>query len=348
MKEQEFKELNRYLEMIVKSLEYEDQFLLNNLFSIHNLMYDFGIEVDIDCNEYNIQENQLTFNDVFLMGSEIIKNINPKYLKQYNELIKSGILDFSYENSYSSNHYVFFNTKKYGLININRNFNYSDVIVLIHEFIHSLNCNTDDINNNIYLLTEFISIYFELYATKYLIKSGINIEEIDFYFRLRDLRNQRNNLLDYSEMLYIYNNFGSIDSKSIELANEYLFDVDVEYLYDTCKSFLNYFQKQEKDYFRDIKYEKKYDEQEFANNYLNLMFKDNYRYALGSIFAYYSLDNVDMSNIIKLNDNIKGYKEKDIIEILRNIGIDLEDEKIFSKAAQSINNFYNMIGKVKK
>ena len=58
------------------------------------------------------------------------------------------------------------------IININREFNYNDVRLLVHEFIHYTN--GKHISPNRHYFTEFLSIYFEFYTIDYLLKKGIN------------------------------------------------------------------------------------------------------------------------------------------------------------------------------
>lgn len=79
------------------------------------------------------------------------------------------------------------NNKK--LINVERKFNFNDVITLIHEFMHYINGNVEKEYINRYLLTEFISIYFEIYAQNYLLKNyDISKESIGIYYRLNDCK----------------------------------------------------------------------------------------------------------------------------------------------------------------
>jgi len=112
----------------------------------------------------------LTYQDVYNLAREIIESINSDYLEDFDKLIENGQLDFGYEGEYEDS--VFVHEQKdsniYNYINIKREFNYSDVGSLVHEFIHY----TNGKNNNTIkrrILTEFLSIYYENYAIDYLI-----------------------------------------------------------------------------------------------------------------------------------------------------------------------------------
>ena len=172
MTKEEYKKLNRYLNMVFNVLEYNDSFLIKNAVSI-----DYSIEELLNyCINDNIdflsKENNMTFMDIYRETREIIMSISPKYVEEFDKLLNSGVIDFSYDNEYTDSEFIFYFKNKVGIININRRFNYNDVVLLIHEFFHYLNSRIVNRSENTYLFTEFISIYFEIYSINYLKKKN--------------------------------------------------------------------------------------------------------------------------------------------------------------------------------
>lgn len=171
-----YKKLNYYLNEICIYLEKENLFLLDNIYSISILNDNFLRKIANYSLDNETILNNLTFEDVYFLAREIIEHIDRSYLQDFDNLIESGELDFSYQKDYEVSECI--SMYKKGncvkqLININREFNYNDVRVLVHEFIHYTNGKKYSMNRN--YLTEFLSIYFEFYAIDYLLKKGINV-----------------------------------------------------------------------------------------------------------------------------------------------------------------------------
>lgn len=339
MTEEDYKKLNCYLNTAFPLLEYEDQFLINNVsnidVSISDLQYYLkDLEIDSD-----IKENNLTFQDVFLIARDIIASINPIYLKEYDNLIDSGQLDFSYNYDYSDSECVYFSNSKMRIININRDFNYYDVVMLIHEFIHYTNMQTEN-NINEYLLTEFISIYFEIYAQKYLIDKGVPTNEISLYRRLQSTFNHSQQFQKYSPVLFAFSTFGNFAEDSIDFINKHFYPMSSDEFNKSCKYVLDKFKQIENKYRMDIKYEKNFDNTEFAYK-LSEPFKYNYRYILGAMLAFYAIEYCDINDILYLNDNINKDEcmNMDPILLLKKIKIDINDEFFTEKVAYAIRKF---------
>ena len=346
MTNDDYKKLNYYLNITFNALDYEDNFLINNCdiieFTCDEVLYNLS---DITINN-KIVQNKLTYNDVFLLTREIINQINPKYLKEFDDLIVTGKLDFSYEREYRDSEFIYFYDSKTGIININREFNYHDVALLIHEFFHYTNSKTKLKNDNLYLLTEFISIYFENYAVNYLINDNIKFDQINAYFRINNLSKHIEQYQKYSSVITAFTNFGNIGSSTIYLMNNYFYDITKEKFDENCLYLLREFEKIENDYRMEIKYQKEFNDFEFAYR-LSEVFKYNYRYILGTILAFNASDNCKIKDIISLNDKINSmeYANMDVYEILNEIGINLNDKNFILNTSNSIKKFVKNISR---
>ena len=181
--------LNDYLNEICNYLEPNHSFLLDNIYRIsilNDIIYDYLSQISL---ENETIENHLTFEDIFLLAREVVEHIDKNYLSSYDKLISSGELEFDYEKIDTQSWCTSKYENKIAVsqnIHISRKFNYNDVSTLIHEFIHYTN-GKKDTNIRDYL-TEFLSIYFELYTNLYLLKKGIPNNELDYFARLKYLK----------------------------------------------------------------------------------------------------------------------------------------------------------------
>lgn len=340
MTEEQYKKLKNYLNDIFMYLEIKDEFLIYNIFNIHFISKEYLEFIQDYTLEIENKKNNLTFNEVYLLAREIIESINKDYLEKYDKLIETGTLDFNYENEYIDSHYMYDNEKE--SININRSFNYNDVILLIHEFIHSTN-NKERCSINRYLLTEFLSIYYETYAIDYLINNkNISKEEINYFDRIFNTKIKCSRFSLYEVVLLAYQQFGHIDKNTIKLLRENYFDIEESQFSEECLNCLNNFERMEKNYIEDIRTEKQFDNKELASK-LSLSISTDYRYILGTILAFYANKNCDMNKITYLNDHIndEDYAYSSIYNILLSIDIDLNDEKFYAKAFENIDEYIN-------
>lgn len=342
MTEEQYKKLNNYLNNAFMYLEKKDFFLLENIYSICKLNSEFNKFIkkyELDDKQV---ENNLSFNEVYLLGREIIESINKNYLNDYDKLIETGILDFSYSNEYFDSHYA--NINGQDIINVNRRFNYSDVRILIHEFIHYTNSSKrEKMSINQYLLTEFLSIYFEIYTIEFLINNKhISKKEIDYYDRLINIKEKSNCFTYYELILLAYENFGNIDKNSVNLLNDNFLNIEERQFNKECLNVLNNLERMEKNYKNEIKFQEKFDLEELTSKQC-LQISSDYRYILGTLCAFYANKYSKIEDIVYLNDHINDpkYAYMSIYEILLSIGIDLNDEKFNEKLFNIIDEYIN-------
>lgn len=333
MNEKDYKELNYYLNGCFKQLEKNDSFLLRNIDTLGRLGDDFVHLTDkYDLETYNDEIN-LTFEDVYLLAREIVESINPNYLSYYDNLIQSGQLDFDYKKILDYSSFKIDRKRDIRLIDIRRSFNYTDVTVLIHEFMHYMACLEEKDSINKYLLTEAISIYFQEYAKRYLINKGIPKDKLFLNERIIYTQEDSKNFYWYHLILFSYENFGEIDDKTYELLNEYRLKISKDAFLNECKNFLRVLEK------KDEQCEDEYKELMITNEDNNLpnyeqflfeklinLFDEHYRYILGTYIAYYALENSTLDKMVYLCDNINKfpYSMMGVTDVLLATGIDID------------------------
>ena len=324
MAEQDYKELNKYINDVLMILLKQDSFLITNIEEISRLNDTFLDFMDNYELKENYKENHLTFNDIYLLAREIIESIDKKYLTLYDGLIESGSLEFMYDYCTpmgSSFRKITNDNQTFNLIDIKIQYNYIDVVTLIHEFFHYTNHLEEKESINRYLLTEFISIYFEMYAKDYLLEKGISLEEINFNDRLISTVRHSKELNTYELLILAYDRFGSINEKTVNDLNSYICSVSKEDFEEDCKNALDYFKKIENKYKNSLNQEKNYNDEELGFNY-SFIATLNYRYVLGTLLAIYARKNSTMDKMIYLNDTITN-NTGDFLDILDEIDIDL-------------------------
>ena len=134
MKKNDYIKLNKYLNDIFNYLEKSDKYLficLNDIYNISKHINDKFSDLYFDEDEIT---NNLSFIDVIYHVENIIKYIDSKYIPIFRNVINNGELNFSYNKEEEGNYFL--NKDDVGIINIDREYNYQDVINLSHEFGH--------------------------------------------------------------------------------------------------------------------------------------------------------------------------------------------------------------------
>lgn len=328
--------LNHYLNDICKYLEKENSFLLENISNIWKLndgFLKFIENYDLDTKTI---KNNLTYEDVYYLAREIIENIDKDYLESFDRLIQSGELDFSYEFAYNDSECI--SMYKDGkavkqIININREFNYNDVRLLIHEFIHYTNGKKKSINRN--YLTEFLSIYFEFYATDYLLKKKINKEEIDYLYRIKNVKAHSTIFFQYEIVILAYAKFGNLDENTIVLLKQFFLNIKREVFENECTTLyknLCIIEEKNKDRIKE-------NPDEFGSILSEKFIAYNYKYILGTFLAVYAYKHCNFNDIVYLNNHISEFDEKSVFDICLSIGINLNDKNFSKELFSSIEEY---------
>ena len=364
MKKEDYKRLNDYLNDTFIYLSGYDRFFIQNMqsiFILNNMLY--GKLKDIDL-EHKFYKNNLTFEDVFELARNEIEKINPNYLKEFDKLIDSGRLGLfkqkeninikevddyekisEIENNEEETRYdsVCSYTEDDYFIDLAREYNYNDVLMLIHEFIHSTN-SSENMGEYRYILTEFFSIYFEMYAQRNLLESGINSSELDIFDRIKDTGKISKEMNEYDLVFISYNLFGNIKENSYEDLEKYHIVSSTKKEFEcACVRLLKYFDYQKIQYNNESKEFNLHD----YRKCISILFSSGYRYLYGTLFACHLLENGNKDKIVWLNDHINDEKMKNmnLIDVLKMIGIDLTDENIDEKLVDSAQNYYENLSK---
>lgn len=364
MKKEDYKRLNDYLNDTFIYLSGYDRFFIQNMqsiFILNNMLY--GKLKDIDL-EHKFYKNNLTFEDVFELARNEIEKINPNYLKEFDKLIDSGRLGLfkqkeninikevdeyekisEIENNEEETRYdsvCSYNNGDY-FIDLARTHNYNDVLMLIHEFIHSTN-SSKNMGEYRYILTEFFSIYFEMLSQKDLLENGINTSELDIFDRIKDTGMISKKIVKYDLAFMAYNLFGNVKEDSYEDLEKYhIVSSTKEEFESVCINLLKYFDYQKIVYNNENKEFNLYDYRKCISS----LFSSGYRYLFGTLFACYLLENGNKDKVVWLNDHINDeeIKNMNFIDVLKIIGIDLTDENINKKLVDGAQNYYENLNK---
>lgn len=325
MTQEEYKRLNDYLNDVFLEFQKEDKIFVDNLIPIWGLneMIDEYFQNNIKSFQIKSVSNHLTFEDVYLLAREIVEKFYPRYLKEYDELIKSGALNFDFISEKDSfcfvNRYNGFVTEK--LIDVSRNFNYNDVVLLIHEFSHYTQLKMNKrLSYNYYYLTEFIAIYFETIAKRYLMKEkNVSKDEITINSRIGEFFIDNKKLYQYIDVLVAYEYLGNIhEHTENELMD--IFEIRIGTFQEECLQILKKLDSLKK------------------NQPVVTLFNQDYRYVVGTVLAYYALEHSKLEDMVELNDKINTeYAKLPVVDILNKVGISL-DKNWFLESLDTIKN----------
>lgn len=330
-----YNKLNDYLNDICVYLQEKNSILLDNIYTMI-LWNDTFLEI-IEKYHFNTPttENHMTYEDVFLIAREIIATVSKSYLKKFDNLIPSGELDFSYDQSYAESHcqITYEQNQINQLININREFNYNDVTTLIHEFIHYTNTNIKEISNIQNYLEEFLSIYFELYSVEYLTKKGI-LKSEDFT-RIQITKKHASMFCGYEIPLLAFIYFGSINNDTPSLLHQYFPELEIAHFEKECTNLYTKLNLLEQKYQTEIA-----QNPNLRGHFLSKEFiAKNYKYVLGALLAIYALKYSKLEDIVSLNNHIQEYNLMNVSDILKNIGIDITKSNFNYELFQTLKEY---------
>lgn len=364
MRKEDYKRLNDYLNDAFIYLSKYDGFFIQNMhmiFPLNSILYENLKGIDL---RHNFHKNNLTHEYIFELARNEIEKINPNYLENFDKLIDSGRLEFFlheqnmiikestyYENlseienneeEIRNDSVCSYNNGDY-FIDLARTHNYNDVLMLIHEFIHSTN-SSKNMGEYRYILIEFFSIYFEMLSQKDLLEKGINPGELDIFDRIKSAGKISKKINKYDLVFMAYNLFGNVKEDSYEDLEKYhIVSSTKEDFEDVCINLLKYFDYQKIVYNNENKEFNLYD----YRKCISILFSSGYRYLLGTLFSCYLLENENKDKIVWLNDHINDEKMKNmnLIDVLKMIDIDLTDENINEKLVDSAQNYYENLSK---
>ena len=297
---------------LFESKELEENY--DNFIVLNDFFYNyFGKRYFVE-NHYHVEtrHNNMTFQDVVDIAKEVIESFDSTFAQIFDNLLDNGILDFSFEGQYYDSHveHVYHNGKKlHSEININRSFNYSDVEVLVHEFIHYMCFMGTGIRNKI--ISEFMSIYFELYAIEYMYKKyKFDLEELFYNRRLVNVFYHTCRIIKLEVPLYIYKSFGDLDENSYKNELGFLTNYTKEKYEHECREVEKIIKN-----INDGTYDK-------------CVIEEDHYYTMATFLAFYVGKKKNVNDILYFLKNVNREEnlDKDILELLSSFNMGIEED----------------------
>ena len=338
LKRAEYDELNNYLKSMFSCFEREMPDIITNLEIINK--YSFALKEKLKQYDlkHEVGDNNLDFATLLDLTRKIIGSINSDYLRIFDKAFMTGSINFNYGecdlNGEAIKSQFNFSSKNHTKsILVNRNFNYSDVKVLVHEFMHYVGLNFDKEIKNYYFLSEFIAIYFETYADDYMCDLGIDKSEIDYATRLDRIQKRLTVLVhESSVLLAYYKNHKITENTCYELDSLNLpEEVTSERFNRNCKILLNKFRKIKQDVTAK-------DNEENYHYLLTKSFVSNTNYVLGVLLTFYARKNNDVDTIICLNNSLQN-PNVNINELLSHFNIDINSDGFTDIALSAVDEY---------
>ena len=338
--EKQYENLNNYYNDLCLGLSINDGFFLNNIQSLGFVSFNVSNILEHVNLKQKIIKDNLSFLEIFDKSKEIIKQIEPKYLEDFNKIMSKGILEVNYDildipfeernmgcSCFTSD---LNNDKEKGIIKIDDSFNYNTIPSLIHEFFHKTN---ESKNKARYLLSEYISVYFEIYTYELLKKQGISLNQLNLNYRLFALKDCCEFIEDKGFYLYTFDQLGNYKEDTYKYIN--YSNIPENILKEELLLELNWFEQMEEIYNNNKKIKDSFSESKY---YIMNQYSNDYRYLLGALLAYYSLYNLTKDDVLKLNEALINNKEITFEEALKIINITIDDNTI-NKCIESIKRY---------
>ena len=192
------------------------------------------------------------------------------------------------------------------------------------------------------MLSEYISIYFEIYTYELLKKQGVNLNQLNLNYRLYDLSECCDFIADKGFFLYTFDKLGNYNDDIYKYINYSSIPKDV--LKEELLLELNKFEKMEDKYNNSEKLKERFSKSEY---YIMNQYSNDYRYLLGTLLAYYSLYNLTKEDVLKLNEALINNKEITFDDALKIIKLKINDDTI-NKCIESIKRYVSENDLIKK
>lgn len=297
----DYQELNDCLNELFIELYKINPIFLDNMIEFDRLNY---LIVHKFCNINYIfdseKNNKLTFKELLEYTKKILKKIDDNLVFELDKIVDNGILNFCDCENFKSNYSRNATDKGYiHSIEISRDYNYTDILVLLHEFTHYIDIYENKKSYISSFFSEFFAIYVELLATK---EYKINAEK-----RFLCLLKSSSQLYKKIIPLIAYDKLGNISNKTVDELS--LLGIDDEYFLEECSKLLNEFRCNEEETINSLNYD--------------------YKYIFGTVFAYYALDNCDSKKIFEVMKKLDNeYSNLYVDEVLSKMGINCSTETI--------------------
>lgn len=267
------------------------------------------------------------------INGDLITNLlimtSPRALKTYQKLSLDNSISVIYEKEdvpdeksvYSGGHLV------YTFSN-----NYEYLSTLVHELMHASNINPHEHTLTPAVLTEFISIYYELCAKDTLPSLGIDNKNIDFMSRFRfEVRNEE---LQFLLPLLLKNKYGEISKENLLRLHEekHYFDDIEDYKFDEmCESLYSYFLKAMLSNNEDVMKKARMEYMKAA--LLRL------KYSLGIGLTFFARKNYEKKQVYNMNEELIDNPYINIYSFLEKYGIRFNQDFI-EQAMSSMKTYY--------
>ena len=351
------RQLNNYLKMISEDFPFVFEEMINRL----NLSYNYLSYVNLDDINSEFVITDISNEYIIAFTREIINDIDPKLLKLFDKINNDGkIIIHNNDDKDSDNCLTDANKDgKYipNEIHITNDGNYSSVCSLVHEFMHYTNLianlyNKSNPDNYLFRmeLTEFISIYFEMYARDYLLNNyDIDKEDIDTYYRFED--NDKNArceiMMGIPFLIYKINdrfNYNLFKENDYIESNKKVYEAIIDNFYDNLQlqiSNINFYEGIKNTNFDNDLLNKT---KAVVTDTFNYHFADN-NYLKCTLLAYSAKKNLTKEDVLEFNKLISSKAAYDnkinkaIYKKIMNIYNNLHnDEQLYEDLYESIHN----------
>lgn len=306
--------LSDYLNTAIKNIDKIDEDYLPNISYIDHISQSFLDITKCLNGTYTLEDNVSIF-EIIDICRNYLKEISEEYLEEFDNVINNGVLEINDEVDSK----CYFRDGRF-FIDFRRRYNYYDAPILLHEFFHYLNyCGY--YSKNRHILTEAVSIYFEIDLLKKMIKDEV-ISDTYLVMPLLRIATDSKCFLSYSLPLYCVYNFGEISEENIEFLDKYVLKVDKESFDNECMETYKKLDGVAKKYKDEHPFD--FNEKEYEMQLRNSLMYEH-TYILGTLFAYFALKYSNSKKVKDFNDTFYMNESDNLQYVLDYFGFDVEN-----------------------
>ena len=313
----DYDKINNYIDNVLNTNTISP-FFINNMEYMTYISKSYKNYITLihnSLNKFKTKSTNLSNEKIITMSKRILSSISYNYTNSIDNLLKNNLIIFTEDDDNNSS-YQYDEKTDTGKLIINKCQNYSDICILIHEFMHYLNHVKNNLSYNNLDLSEFFSIYYELYAMKYLVNRRLSPKNFDIKTRLINTYECADDVINYYPLFLAYFNSKINEDSASKLGNitKHAFDI-------MCIRLLHHIKlKNEKDYKKTGMY-----------------IEDTLSYILGTYLSFYSIYDLELNDIVYIRKNMNR-TDIDTSYLLKEVGINLDNE--FEKKSISNMNKY--------
>lgn len=330
----DYTKINEYVDLWEKIKAGQLEFYYDNIEFLTDLLFSYKEEL----NKMNISKQSDVYVDRIdnSLIEELLTKVSYKITEKYFELDLKNAIEIVNKKEDGPD-----TISRYGdgKLRLAFGYNYDYLSTIVHELMHSTNTKSGTKNLTPNILTEFISIYYELYSKDVLPKLGIDKKNISYLKKFETDKKMIDSNFNFLIPILLKKKYGSVSEENLKKLHEEKHYYDDISDYELEMSSSNLVKLAE--CYSDTYYSKNDNKKELGVIHSISDLFDTINHGLGSCLAFYAKMNLSKWDVNDINNEIINNPKIDLFELLDRYNIRFNQDFIDSSIS-SVNDYYNL------